>query len=166
MSNSQKIKIELTKTDKIFEILAYFLLIFYWIMVIFAFDKLPAEIPVHYNGAGEIDAFGPKNSIFMLPAIATLQFLILTALAKNPEALNFSNKTNTEQQIINATKTFRYLKIGILIVFIFIDYRTIKIAIDEKNGGLGKCFLPVFFVFIFIPVILNLYKSWKLKQNN
>ncbi len=166
MSNTQNIKIELTKSDRILEILAYCLLTFYWVMVIFAFGKLPAEIPVHYNGAGEVDAFGPKNSIFMLPVVATLQFLFLTVLAKNPETLKFSNKVNIEQQIVNTTKTFRYLKVGILIVFVFIDYRTIEIAINDKDGGLGIWFLPIFLVFIFIPVILNLYKSWKLKRNN
>ena len=158
-------KIELNKTDKILEIISYLLLIFYWIMVIFAFGKLPTEIPVHYNGAGEVDAFGPKNSIFMLPAIATLQFILLTALTKNPEYLTFSNKENLEQQISNTTKTFRYLKIVILIIFIFIDYKTIKIATENKNGGLGFWFLPVFLIAIFVPIILNFYKSLKIKNS-
>jgi hypothetical protein len=46
----------------------------------------------------------------------------------------FSNKENIEQQIINTTKTIRFLKVGIVIVFIFIDYKTIKISLEDKNG--------------------------------
>ena len=164
MPNIEKIDINPSKLDKFLDIFGYILLILYWMMVIIAFQKLPEEIPVHYNGAGEVDALGPKNSIFMLPAIATLQVLLMSALIKNPENLNFSNKENIEQQIINTTKTIRFLKVGILIVFIFIDYKTIIISLEGKNEGLGIWFLPFFLALIFIPVIINIYKSWKLKH--
>ena len=164
MPNIEKVELKLSRFDKFLDITGYILLILYWIMVIIAFQKLPEEIPVHYNGAGEVDAFGPKNSIFMLPAIGTLQIFLLSALIRNPKNLNFSNKENLEQQIINTTKTIRFLKVGILIVFIFIDYKTIKISLEDKNGGLGIWFLPLFLTLILIPVIINIYKSWKLKQ--
>ena len=164
MENFKNNYLKPNKLDTFLDIFSYILLILYWIMVIIAFQKLPEEIPVHYNGAGEVDAFGPKNSIFMLPAIATLQIFLLSALIRNPKNLNFSNKENLEQQIINTTKTIRFLKVGILIVFIFIDYKTIKISLEDKNGGLGIWFLPLFLTLILIPVIINIYKSWKLKQ--
>lgn len=164
MSNIEKIYINPSKLDNFLDIFGYILLILYWIMVIITFQKLPEEIPVHYNGAGEVDALGTKNSIFMLPVIATLQVLLMSALIKNPENLNFSNKENIEQQIINTTKTIRFLKVGILIVFIFIDYKTIIISLEGKNEGLGIWFLPFFLILIFIPIIINIYKSWKLKH--
>lgn len=60
MLNIEKVELKLSRFDKFLDITGYILLILYWIMVIIAFQKLPEEIPVHYNGAGEVDAFGPK----------------------------------------------------------------------------------------------------------
>ena len=166
MSNINNVELKPSRLEKFLDISGYILLILYWIMVLIAFQKLPEEIPVHYNGAGEVDAFGPKNSIFLLPAIATIQVLLLSALIRNPKNLNFSNKENLEQQIMNTTKTIRFLKVGILIVFIFIDYKTIKISLEDNNGGLGTWFSPLFLSLILIPVIINIYKSQKFKQQN
>ena len=40
-----------------------------------------------------------------------------------------------------------------------------KIATENKNGGLGFWFLPVFLIAIFVPIILNFYKSLKIKNS-
>lgn len=165
MVNSQNYETNFTQTEKLLNILSYILLIFYWIMVLFAFQKLPEQIPTHYNGSGEIDAYGSKNSIFMLPVIASIQFLLFSALIKNPQLLNFKDKESIEKQIENTSKTFLYVKIAILIAFIYIDFKTIEIAINGDNkNGLGIWFLPLFLILISIPIILNILKSKRIKS--
>jgi len=51
-----KIKIELTTTDKVVEILGWFVLLAIWIFTISSYSSLPDTIPIHYNGVGKADA--------------------------------------------------------------------------------------------------------------
>jgi uncharacterized membrane protein len=47
----------------------------------FAFySKLPATIPTHWNGAGEIDAYGPRSFVFIHTAFMVLFMLVWMVL--------------------------------------------------------------------------------------
>ena len=92
MEKRPKIEIKLTQTDKILEAIGYSMLVIYWVMTIVSFSTLPENIPIHYNGLGEVDNYGGKASIFLLPIIGTFLFTILTVLNKNPENFNFTTK--------------------------------------------------------------------------
>lgn len=55
------------------------------------------------------------------------------------------------------------LNLFVLLIFIFIDYKTIQIAL-EKNKSLGIWFLPITILFFIILVGYNLYKTYKINQ--
>jgi len=115
-----KIKLVLTTTDKVFEIIGWLALLMLWILTIINYSNLPNMIPIHYNGAGQADGFGGKGVLFMLPLIASVLFIGLTLLNKFPHVFNYPTSITTEnalRQYSNATRMIRYLKF--IIVFIF-----------------------------------------------
>lgn len=166
MKERPKIKIQRTSSDKILEASGYVLLVTFWIMNILSYNQLPAEIPIHFNGLGEVDQTGNKISIFALPVIGTLVFIVLTLFNRHPENFNYRveiDAENTEQQYRNSTKMVRLLKIIVLFIFMLIDYFTIQTSVGN-SAGLGKWFLPCVVALILIPIAYFSYKSYRLKK--
>jgi uncharacterized membrane protein len=166
MSERPKIKIELTWGDKIIEILGWVSILVFWAFMITYYSKLPNIIPTHFNGAGEVDGYGHKASILILPIISTVIFISITVLNNFPHIFNFPTEItddNALSQYTNATRMLRYLKLTILIIFGFIAFK----AIQNTNGegaGIGKWFIPVSLVLIFMPLFYYLIKSFLAKR--
>ena len=166
MEERPKIKLELTKDDKILEMVGWFLLIVIWGLTIKNYSNLPDTIPTHYNGVGQADGFGGKATILTLPLIATVLFIGLTFLNKFPHIFNYPTnitQDNALRQYTNATRLIRYLKLIIVFIFGLIAFKTIQNANGEADG-LGVWFLPLAMGMIFIPLIYFVIKSFKTKQ--
>lgn len=167
MIERPKINLPLTLFDKIIEVTSFVALVVFWLMNIFAFSTLPENIPTHYNGMGEVDSYGPKTTIFLLPVLGTLIFAFLTFIIRKPESFNYTveiTEENALAQYTNSTKLIRFMKLSLIILFIVIDYKTIETA-SGTSDGLGKWFLPFTIALIFIPVIFSVYKSFSKKEN-
>lgn len=166
MQKQPKIKIKLTTTDRIFEMLAWVLILSIWILTIINYSKLPETIPIHYNGFGQADGFGGKATILTLPIIATILFVGLTALNRFPHIFNYPTTITQDKalkQYTNATRFIRYLKLIIVIIFGLIAFKTIQNANGEANG-LGVWFVPMTLGLIFIPLIYFVIKSFKVTK--
>lgn len=163
MEERPKIKLKLSKVDKIFEIAGWLSIISLWGLTITNYANLPETIPTHYNGAGQANGFGGKETIWTLPLIATILFVGLTILNKFPHILNYpTNITldNALRQYTNATRVIRYLKLIILVIFGLIVFKTIENA-NGKAEGLGIWFLPMTLGLIFLPLMYFVVKSFK-----
>ena len=159
------INIKPTKTDNLIELIGYLILFAFWLTSIVTYNYLPEQIPIHYNGFGEVDNYGKKTSIFLLPIISSFLFVILSLINKNPESLNYNveiTEQNAENQYRNSIKMMRIMKIIIVIIFFMIDIETISIAM-KKSEGLGVWFLPSTLSIIFIPIVYFALKSKKMK---
>lgn len=166
MIERPKVRLQLTSTDKIIEVTSSVFLIAFWLMTVLSFQTLPETIPTHFNGNGEVDGYGPKATIFFLPVLGTLLFAFLTFIIKKPESFNYTveiTKENALEQYTNSTKLIRYLKLALLILFLLIDFETIKISKGNPEG-LGKWFLPFTIGLIFLPILFSVYKSFSKKE--
>ena len=167
MENRQKIKLELTAIDKVGEFLGWASVVVIWYITISNYNALPEIIPKHYNIAGEVDGFGEKSNILILPIISTIFFIVLSILNKFPHIFNhptYITQQNAQKQYINATRLIRYLKLIIVVIFGFIAFKTIYTA-NGKSVGLGSWFLPLLLVLIFIPLVYSIVKSILAKGN-
>jgi len=160
-----KIKIELSDSDKLLELAGWLILVFIWVITLYNYSSLPDIIPTHFNGAGKIDAYGSKITIYLLPLIGSIIFIGLTFLNKYPHIYNFPTKITPEnalRQYTIATKMIRYLKFIILVIFSAIAFMTLQSA-KGQSDGLGIWFVPITLVLIFVPLAFFIYKSIKSK---
>ena len=160
-----KLKIQLTSTDQIFELLGWGVLLALWVWTGTSYSSLPDTIPTHFNAAGEADGFGRKASIVSLPVVASLLYIGLTLLNRVPHSFNFPTpvtQDNALPQYTNATRMIRYLKLILVLVFAGISYQTIQQA-NGTGEGLGLWFLPLTLVLIFVPLIHFVIKSFQTK---
>lgn len=101
----------------------------------------------------------------MLPFIASILFVTLTITANKPHWFNYSETItaeNVETQYKNAMRFMQSLNLFVLLIFIFIDYKTILIALN-KSGSLGVWFLPLTGI-VGISIIIYSVKQSK-KEN-
>ncbi|WP_298651971.1 DUF1648 domain-containing protein [uncultured Proteiniphilum sp.] len=161
MKDRPKVKINLTTTDKIIEIIGWTAVVGIWVLTLMNYEKLPEQIPIHYNGAGEADGFGDRSHILTLPIVSTLFFIGLTILNKYPRIFNYFTpitEENAFRQYSNATRMIRLLKLLFVVVFGLIVFRTIQ-HVNETVDGLGVWFLPLTIGLFFIPVAYYLINS-------
>lgn len=154
-----RLKIPLTKADKLQEVVGWGVLVGMWLMVILNYTNLPDTIPVHYNSSGIIDGYGHKSYIWILPLVAALLFIGLTILNRFPHIFNYLTtitQENALRQYTIATRMIRYVKIILTIIIGFIVFKTIKIAFGQSQE-LGYYFTPLIIGLIFTPLIYYIY---------
>lgn len=163
MEEGPEIKLDLTITDKIFEILGWISLVAVWVFTITNYTNLPDIIPIHFNGAGQADGFGGKTTILTLPIVSTILFIGMTVLNKFPHLFNQPTNITKENKLrlyTNATRLIRYLKLILVIIFGFIVFKTIQ-NVNGEADGLGNWFTPITLGMIFIPLIYFVIKAYK-----
>lgn len=68
------------------------------ILVLTRWQHLPEQIPIHYNFAGEIDAYGGKTAVIFEIVIGWVVFIALTILAKFPKTWNIPFKVTPKNR--------------------------------------------------------------------
>ena len=154
-----KITIRFTLFDLILEISGLVAVLAMWIFLIATYSGLPDMIPTHYNGSGQVDNFGGKSSILMLPVIATAVYAGMTILCRFPHVFNYPviiTENNAFFQYGNMVRMFRCLKLVLVLIFGYLIFHTAL----NTGRGIGIWFTPVLLAVIFIPVIYFMAKSF------
>lgn len=155
MEPRPRIKLILSLLDKIIEWLCVLLFAMLWLLTIYFYFKMPQTIPTHFNGFGKPDSFGDKGTLFISPIIGSLIYVGMTTLNKYPHVFNYLSTITTENardQYGIATRTLRFIKLVVLVIFNAIVLYTYFIT-EDAVGELAKWFLPMIFALIILPII-------------
>jgi uncharacterized membrane protein len=120
MEPRPKIKITPSPLDNKLELTSKIILVIIWTFALYTFWISPAIIPSHFNASGQVDDYGNKLTILILPTLGTLFYFGLTTLNKYPHTFNYMTKitaNNAEKQYAIATRFLRFLKLAILVIF-------------------------------------------------
>ncbi|MFJ7664884.1 DUF1648 domain-containing protein [Lysinibacillus sp. NPDC097162] len=159
------LKLPKTKYEKFLDIIGGGIFIVSIIFIISQWNTLPEEIPAHFNGAGEVDRWGSKIELFILPGIGIFLWIFLGLLEKVPYMHNYParlNESNVEAFYLNSRKILNEIKNLCLILFAVISFEIVLVALG-KVDGLGWWFLPVVLIGIGIPIVKGLIASSKIK---
>lgn len=77
------------KVNKFLDIIGLILVLALVIMTFIYWRKAPDIIPTHYNFKGEIDAYGSKNTVFILLPIVLITYIGIAVLSKFPQVYNY-----------------------------------------------------------------------------
>ena len=136
--------------------------------LIYIWNRLPEKVPMHWNGAGEIDRYGDKKellvTLFMLVGITYFVFLIIPSIDPKQKLQNMGNKLNNLRMILTlfmsglavfilysvqqktSNPAFVFSIIGLLFAFLGNYFKTIK---------------PNYFIGIKTPWTLENEEVWK-----
>lgn len=166
MKGRPRIRIVRTPADQAVELIGWLVLAALWTLTLVNFAHLPDRIPTHFNGSGEINGYGGRASVFILPIVGTIAFAMMTVLNGFPHIFNYPIVITAENAVIQytkATRLVRYVKGAVLTSFLLIQVRTIEGAKGGSNG-LGGWFLPLSLSLVLVPVIFYVVSARRTKK--
>ena len=146
------------RINKFLDIIGLALVVALVIMTFIYWGNAPDIIPTHYNFKGEVDAYGSKNTVFILLPIVLITYIGIAVLSKFPQVYNYPveiNLRNKEKQYLMASTFIRVLNVEIVTLFFFIQMNSGKV--------LSIAFLFIFLLIIFGSIGFYIYKAIKCK---
>jgi len=156
------IKIEPKAIDKIVDALALVFLLLLLVVVFQYYPHLPNLIPTHFGKNGQVDDFGSKNTILLLPALAVFLFVLLQVLNKFPHKFNYLVKItpkNAKKQYRLGTRIMRFTNLFVMLVLYYTVNKIIKISINQKTPAIDKWFMPAIVGITVVGLLIALIAS-------
>lgn len=119
--------------------------------VLIVWKRLPEQIPSHYNGLGQPDAYGPRSGILFLPTVSWFLFALISVTERFPSAWNTVNGIRRENipRALRLSKTLvGILRLGLSLNFAWIIFCT------ARSAPLGAAALPLLLAVIFVPLLV------------
>lgn len=160
-----KLKLKISRLELILNVLGMTAFIGSLIYLLIVWPSLPGEVPAHYNGVGEVDRWGSKWEIIIMPMIGLMMWIGLTILERYPHVYNYTNITeeNVRAQYLNGRMMINVLKNVMIGIFAYLNWKDIQIALGYQDT-LGVWFLPIFLLLIFGPMVYFIVKSFRLSK--
>lgn len=168
MSNSwsrPRIKIAKTKNEWVWDIIGYLFYIGSIVFLISVWSKLPAEVPAHYNAAGEVNRWGSKWELLILPGIGLFIIVLMQFFERHPEMHNYPkrlNESNAKRFYLQSRKMINQLKNICWIFFAWLLTESVSIALGWGNIC-GKWIVPLLIVGTGIPIVIGIMKQRKIQ---
>ena len=161
MNNKRpRIKVPFETVDIIIEFISITLLILMWVYCIVNYMELPDTIATHFNGAGEPDGYGSRQTVWIIPIIATVMYIGFFILNKYPHMHNYMVNITEENALKNykfSTRIVRVVNFLCVLLMTYITYMIVESAFG-KQFNLGTWFVPlVIGVSIILPIIMFVY---------
>ena len=156
-------KLALFKQDLLMEGLGWAVLVFLFGYSILQYPQLPATIPTHFNLEGKPDGYGSKASILLLPVIGAVLFGGMPILNKYPHIFNYLytvTEENAERQYRSATRLIRVMKLLVVCLFAFLQYKVIKGA-TSGNARIGNGIWIIMLAGLVAPMAISFWMSRK-----
>ncbi len=74
--------------------------------ILILWHKLPEEIPTHYNMAGEIDGYGGRGTLLLMPIIGVVMDLTMALVCRFPQSWN----TGVRVTVLNRARVYRLVR--------------------------------------------------------
>lgn len=102
------------------------------------YNKLSNDvmIPIHYNLKGEIDGWGGRDFLWILPLIAIVLYIGLTLIEKNHKNANYPFKVTKENADFIyrlRIRLYRHLKLFSVLIFSYLNNSSYAIAIGNES---------------------------------
>ncbi|PIC63776.1 hypothetical protein CSV79_10070 [Sporosarcina sp. P13] len=158
-----KLDIPRSSVEKAFDVLVIALFAASLMYLVLQWNQLPDQIPAHFGANGEVDRYGSKFELLLLPIIGIILWIGLFILEKYPHTYNYFNlrPDNIETQyrygviFMNVTKNISTL----LIIYIMWQMNAIALGRAESLN------MPIFIgilVLLFASIGYYFYRVMKL----
>ena len=154
-----------TKREKVWDWIGGGIFLVSILYIIVVWGKIPDGVPAHFNGAGEVDRWGSKFELFLLPFIGLFLWILLSLLEKAPHMHNYParlSESNVEAFYLNSRKILNEVKNYCLILFAVISFQMVRIALGDVQS-LGWWFLPLVIIGTAVPIIKGIVMNTKIK---
>lgn len=132
-------------------------------MLVLFWSVLPAVVPTHFGVTGEVDGWGDKRTILILPSVSLLLYLMFTLLCRYPHKFNYPwpiTAQNARRQYRLALSVMAWFKAEVILLFSFMEWTTIRTALGQAKG-LGLAFIPAVLLIMFGTLGVYFYFAYR-----
>jgi len=131
-----------------FDLVSIFIIILMFSLAVYTYPNLPDEIPTHWNMAGQVDDYSSRETVFLIPIMAMLIYLLFLTL---PKIAVF--KENLKQ-----FKHYDSMKLVLTLFFTFIFVATISPTWASEINMIKFITPSIGFLFMYLGYILPTVK--------
>lgn len=131
-----KITLEKSTLDILLDIFAFGLLLVTLIYTALNYTALPDQIPMHFNGSGDITRFDDKDMIWLFPILGIATVSAIFYLNKFPHIFNYPQKItaeNAKKFYSDATRLLRFINVSISLLFSIILFEIVQVALNNTK---------------------------------
>ncbi|PIC82545.1 DUF1648 domain-containing protein [Sporosarcina sp. P1] len=158
-----KLDIEKPAVAKAFDVLVIALFAAVLVYLLLQWNQLPDRIPAHFGANGEVDRYGSRMELLLLPVIGIVMWVGMWKLEKYPHTYNYLNlrPDNVEIQYRYGVLFMNVMKNISTLLFVFLIWQSIDIAL-ARIGSLNMPLLITILALLFGSMGVYLYKVLKL----
>ena len=160
-----KLNIPKTAIERIWNGIGYTAYLSSLLLLIFAWNELPDQVPAHYNALGEVDRWGSKYELLILPVLGASFIVLMGFFERHPELHNYPaklNGSNARAFYLLSRKLMNQVKNISLVIFAAILCESVSIALGWSEG-FGAWLLPALLTSVLVPIITGLVKMRRIK---
>jgi uncharacterized membrane protein len=142
------------------ETLALLGLVFSIAVVLYFWNQMPRQVPIHFTASGTPDAYGDKSELIIEPVIAAFLYFMLTVFSFFPQLFNYPVPVTDEKRPrleAIAAAMLGWIKAEITWTFAYVIWGSMQVAAGRANG-LGLAFLPVMLAVVGATVIWSILR--------
>ncbi len=161
-----KITVPQNSTDLWIDRFSFLLFFIIWLSVFVYYPDLPNEIPTHFNGRGQADAFGSKQTIWILMGVFSSIFIGIYILNKYPHLHNYTVKITEENALKNYRFSTRVLRVVNFLNLLLLAYilKTMMTPYEKQSTAFGGWFLPTIMIGSLVLIIYIFVKANKINS--
>ncbi|MEN0051146.1 MAG: DUF1648 domain-containing protein [Bacteroidota bacterium] len=128
-----------------------------------SYGSLPEEVPTHFNGKGEADAWSSKSYIWLLPGIGVLMAILMQYLTTIPHHYSYKVEVTAENaptQYQRARTVIRFFNAFDTALFLVITWFMIQAAKGEA-GGMNEWMMPSILMVTLFAVVYAVRMAYK-----
>lgn len=164
MNNRPILSIPMTTVEKALKILSVLMIVMLFGYIIYIWNDLPEEVPTHFNGTGRVDGWGGKESLWMLPIIGLLLFMILSFLERFPHIFNYPvmiTEENAPKLYLEARRMIVILNFEITFFLSYISWGIIQAVYGHDSIGVWS--IPILLIVILCTIGISIYRLFRLR---
>lgn len=154
-----------TTRDRVYDLIAILFFFAVIIYTVFQWNQLPDQVPIHFNVAGEVDNYGSKWVLLLLPMIGGGLFALLGFLERHPEWHNYPrrlNGTNAPQFYQFSRELLNRVKNLSLLLLAYTQWEIVRVAHGYSNA-MNQWVFGGLIVLMFIVIFVAMYQQRKIK---
>ena len=121
---------------------------------VFGPHKLPDRIPIHFDAAGQINGWGSPAMLWLLPAVATGIYVLITLVMRHPSAFNFPVQVTPAARArleSMALDMIAWLRAEMIWLFLFIEWAMIYSA-RLGRSAISPWTIPLCVAVVFVTI--------------
>ncbi|MFC5467424.1 DUF1648 domain-containing protein [Cohnella suwonensis] len=158
-----KLDIPVSPSERALRLAGWLLLIGTFVYVGISWVDLPSRVPMHFNGRGEIDGWGSKWTLWIVPVISAILFIGLNQLSRIPHKFNYPvaiTADNAAFQYALSRRLLAWVNLEMVAIFAFVAWVPVHAA-EGGGDGIGPWSVLVILAVIIGTLAIYMVRAFK-----